>query len=68
MKNTITEMEKYTKGIGSRWNDAEEQISELEDRMVEIIAEEKIMENEWKELKIVSEIYGIILNTPIFEI
>ena len=36
MKNTITEMEKYTKGIGSRWNDTEEWISELEDRGVEI--------------------------------
>jgi len=41
MKNTITEMEKYTKGIGSRWNDTEEWISELEDRVVEITAAEQ---------------------------
>ena len=39
IKNTL-------EGINSRITDAEEQISELEDRMVEIIAEEKIMENE----------------------
>ena len=36
MKNTITEMKNTLEGINSRLNDAEKEISELEDRVVEI--------------------------------
>ena len=36
MNNIITEMKNTLEGINSKITDAEEQISELEDRMVEI--------------------------------
>ena len=39
--NTITEIKNTLKGINSRIYEAEGQFSELEDRMVEINAEEK---------------------------
>ena len=42
MKNTRTEMENTLEGINSRLNDTEEQISELDDRIVKITnAEQK---------------------------
>ena len=46
MNNTITKIKNTLEGNNSRIIESEEWISELEDRMVEIIAEEKIMENE----------------------
>ena len=36
MNNTITEMKNTLEGINSRTTEAEEQVSELEDRIVEI--------------------------------
>ena len=39
--NTITETKNTLEGINSRTSEAEEWISELEDKMVEIISEEK---------------------------
>ena len=39
--NTITETKNTVEGINSRTSEAEEWISELEDKMVEIISEEK---------------------------
>ena len=41
MSNTIIEMKNTLEGINSRITKAEEQISELEDRMVEITASEQ---------------------------
>ena len=41
MNNTITEMKNTLEGINSRIIEAEEQISDLEDRMVEFIAVEQ---------------------------
>ena len=41
MNNTITEMKNTLEGINSRITEAEEQISELEGRMVEITAEKQ---------------------------
>ena len=41
MNNTITEMKNTLEGINSRITEAEEQISDLEDRMVEITATEQ---------------------------
>ena len=38
--NTITEMKNTLEGINSRMTEAEEQINDLEDRMVEFIAGE----------------------------
>ena len=40
MKNTKIKMQNTQEGINSRLNDTEEQISELEDRVVEITAAE----------------------------
>ena len=48
MNNTITEIKNTLEGINSRINEAEEQISELEDRMVEIIAVEQNKEKSMK--------------------
>ena len=41
MNNTITEMKNELEGINSRITEAEEQISDLEDRMVEFTAMEQ---------------------------
>ena len=48
MNNTITEMKITLEGINSRITEAEEQISDLEDRMVEFTAVEQ---NEGKTMK-----------------
>ena len=53
MNNTITEIKNAREGTNSRITEAEEQISELEDRMVEITAEEK---NKGKGMKRIEEI------------
>ena len=39
--NTITEIKNSLEGINSRISEAEEQISELEDKMVEITSEDQ---------------------------
>ena len=41
MSNTITEIKNTLEGINSRITEAEEQISQLEDKMVEITAREQ---------------------------
>ena len=47
MNNIITEMKNTLEGINSRITEAEEQISELEDRMVEnIVMEQNNFQNE----------------------
>ena len=48
MNNKITEMKNTLEGINSRITDAEEQTSELEDRMAEITAEEQNKEKKMK--------------------
>ena len=45
MNNTITEMKNTLEGINNRITEAEEWISELEDRTVEITATEQNKEN-----------------------
>ena len=52
MNNTITEIKNTPEGNNSRITEAEEQISELEDRMVEITAEEQ---NKGKGMKRIEE-------------
>ena len=52
MNNTITEIKKTLEWTNSRITAAEEWISELEDRMVEITAEEQ---NKRKGMKIIEE-------------
>ena len=61
IKNTL-------KGINSRISEAEEWISELEDKMVEITSEEQNKVKRMKELRIVSETSGTISNAPTFEL
>ena len=48
MNNTVTEMKNTLEGINSRITEAEERISDLEDRMVEFTAAE---ENKDKRMK-----------------
>ena len=65
MNNTITEMKNTLERINSRITEAEEQISDLEDRMVEFTAaehnkEKRMKRNEDKETS------GTTLNTTTF--
>ena len=62
MNNTITEMKNTLEGINRRITEAEEWISGMEDRMVEISATEQ--NKEWKEMRTVSENLGTTLNAP----
>ena len=48
MTNTITEMKTTLEGINSRITEAEEPISDLEDRMVELTAAEQNKEKRMK--------------------
>ena len=48
MNNTITEMKNTLEGISSRITEAEERISDLEDRMVEFTVTEQNKENRMK--------------------
>ena len=48
MNNTISEMKNTLEGISSRITEAEEQISNLEDRMVEFTTVEQIKEKRMK--------------------
>ena len=67
MNNTATEIKNTLEGIYSRKTETEEWISKLEDRMVEITAEEQNKEIR-KKIEDVSEISGKILNTSTFEL
>ena len=51
MNNTITEMKKTLEGINSRITEAEEQISDLEDKIVEITATEQNKEKGMKRIE-----------------
>ena len=61
MINT-TEVENTLDGINNRITEEEEQISELEDKMVKITAVEQ--NKEQQEMRIVSETYRTTLNVP----
>ena len=71
--STITEIKTTLEGINSRMSEAKEQISELEDKRVEINSEEqnKVKKKKKKErivLRTVSETSGTISNAPIFKL
>ena len=68
MSNTITEIKNTLEGINSRITEKEERKSELQDKMVEIIAREQNKEKEYKEWRTVSETSGITLNAPTFKL
>ena len=69
MNNTINEIKNSLEGINSRITEAEERISDLEDKIVEINTAEHDKEKRMKrKLRTVSETSGIILNAPTFEL
>ena len=68
MKSTITEMKNTLEGINSRWNEAEVQISDLEDKVAETTQseqqqEKKIQKNDtlglWDNIKPTDILIGI---------
>ena len=60
MQNTITEFKNSLEGTKSRIQEAEEQIREVEHRLVQITDAEK--RKDWKEMKTVLENFGTMLN------
>ena len=61
--NAINEIKKPLVGTNSRIMEAEDRISEVEYRMVEINERGK-KKNELKEMRIISETSGTMLNAP----
>ena len=61
MNNTTTEIKNTREGISSRVNEAEKQVSKLENRILEITAVEQ--KTEKKEMITVSDTSGTTLNT-----
>ena len=66
LDDAINEIKNTLKGTNSRIMEAEDRISEVEYRMVEINERGK-KKNELKEMRIISETSGTMLNTPTFE-
>ena len=68
MNNATNEIKTTLEGTSSRIAEAEDRISEVEVRMVEINeAERKKKKKELKEMRTTSETSGIMFNTPTFE-
>ena len=65
MNNAITEVKSTLEGTNSRLTEAEESISEVKDRMVEI--NEAQRKKELKEMRTTSETSGKKLNAPTFK-
>ena len=65
MNNAITKIKNTLEGNNSRITVAEDRISEVEDRMVEINEAER--QKELKEKRTTSETSGTMLNAPIFK-
>ena len=53
-------MQTELKALKSRMNNAEVQISVLEDRIIEITQSGQLTENQRKNMRAIKEIYGII--------
>ena len=64
MKSTIYEIKNSLEGINSRIAEAEEQISNLEEKIVDITTTEQ---NKEKRMKRTEEASGATLNAPTFE-
>ena len=67
-RQTITEIKNTLEGINSRISEAKEQISELEDKMVEITSEEENKVKRMKRTEDISETSGTISNAPTFKL
>ena len=65
MNDAITEIKSTLEGTNSRITEAEERISVVEDRMVEINEAER--KKELKEMRTTLETSGTMLNTTIFK-
>ena len=65
MNNAITEIKSTQEGTNSRITEAEDRISEVKDKMVEINEAER--KKELKEIRTTSETSGTMLNVPTFE-
>ena len=69
MNNTIIDITNSLEVSNSRITEAEERISDLEDKIVEITSAEQNKEKkEWKEVWTVSETSRTTLNAPTFEL
>ena len=64
MNNAINEIKNTLEGTNSRIMEAENRISEVGDRMVEINESERKKENELKEMRTISETPRTVLNAP----
>ena len=65
MNNTRTEIKSTLEGTNHRITEAEDRISVVEDRMVEINEAER--KKQLKEMRTTSETSGTILNAPTFK-
>ena len=65
MNNAVTEIKSTLEGTNSRKTEAEERISDVEDRMVEITEAKR--RKGLKEIRTTSGTSGTMLNTPTFE-
>ena len=68
MNNTINKIKNSLEGINSRITEAEEWISDLEDKIMEITTVEQNKIKRKKELRTVSETSGKTLNAPTFKL
>ena len=66
MNNVINEIRNTLEGTNSRIMEAEDRISDVEDKMVEINQTGK-KKNELKEMRTISETSVTMLNTPTFK-
>jgi len=67
MNNAINEIKNTLEVTISRISEAEDNISEVEDRMVEINESEGKKKNKLKKMRTIPETSRKILNTPTFE-
>ena len=67
MNNAITEIKNTLEATNSRIMEAEDRISVVEDRMVEINETDGKKKKELKEMRTTSETSGTMLNVPTFE-
>ena len=67
MNNAINEIKNPLEGTNSRKMEAEDRISEVEDRKIEKMNQRGKKKNELKETRISSDTSGTMLNAPTFE-
>ena len=67
MDNAINEIKNTLEGTNSRIMEAEDRISEVVDRMVEINETEEKRKKKLKEMRTISETSGTMLNAPTFK-